>query len=65
MKIPKIEYDIYRKSLDQILEKLILSICDNTQIYLYIPVNINENIDVLNSSSGYYNDLCYTATTES
>ena len=65
MKIPKIEYDIYRKSLGQILEKLILSICDNTQIYLYIPVNINENIDVLNSSSGYYNDLCYTATTES
>ena len=65
MKILKIEYDIYRKSLGQILEKLILSICDNTQIYLYIPVNINENIDVLNSSSGYYNDLCYTATTES
>ena len=65
MKIPKIEYDVYRKSLDQNLEKLNLSICVDTKVYLYISVSINENIDVLNSSSGYYNDLCYTVTTES
>ena len=30
-----------------------------------IPISISENIDILNSSSGYYNDICYTATSES
>ena len=25
---------------------------------------LDENIDVLNSSSGYYNDICYTATSD-
>jgi len=65
MKIPKVEFDIYCKLFGSNLTKLNLSVCYNTKISLSIPVKINDNLDVLNSSSGYYNDICYTATTES
>ena len=65
MKVPKIEYEVYRKLEDNKLEKLNLSYCKNSKVALSIPVIINEELDKLNSSSGYYNDICYTATTES
>ena len=31
-------------------------------VLINIPVEINGNIDKLNKSSGYLNDLCYVAT---
>ena len=46
------------------LVKLNLSHCENTKIDLSIPVKITESLDILNSSSGYYNDICYTTTSE-
>ena len=65
MKIPKIEYDVYAKiNNENILVKLNLSYCENSKIDLSVPVELNEDIDKLNSSSGYYNDLCYTATSD-
>ena len=64
MKIPKIEYDIYCKFSGSYLRKLNLSVCENTKIDLFIPVEISENVDKLNSSSDYYNDICYTATSD-
>ena len=39
-----------------------LTLCKNEKIEITIPVNINDNIDKYNSSSGYYNDICYTIT---
>ena len=30
-----------------------------------MPVKITEDLDKLNASSGYYNDICYTATSDS
>ena len=65
MKIPKIEYDLYCALSGGKLEKLNLSICENTKVYLLIPKEININYDILNSSSGYYNDICYTTTSDS
>ena len=59
MKIPKVEYYIYIKSLNKTLINKDISICSNTTIDLFIPVEINDNIDKLNGSSGYYNDICY------
>ena len=41
------------------LIKLNATICKNTKITLSIPVIINEAIDKLNSSSGYFNNICY------
>ena len=64
MKIPKIEYDVYYKS-GNILQKLNLSICEKTKISLSIPIEISENLDKLNTSSGYFNDLCYIASSDS
>ena len=58
MKIPKVEYDVYRKINGSILQKLNLSICQDTKISLSVPVILTENLDILNSSSGYYNDIC-------
>ena len=66
MKIPKIEYDIYNKLNGTNLIKLNSSICKNSKIYFSIPIEItDDNLDKLNSSSGYYNDICYTTKSES
>ena len=64
MKIPKIEYDVYYNS-GKSLSKIDLSNCSNTNISLLFPIKITENIDILNSSSGYYNDICYPAISDS
>ena len=61
MRIPKVEYDIYAKLNGINLTKLSLESCENNLIFLLIPVTI-DNVDKLNIKSGYYNDLCYTAT---
>ena len=66
MKIPKIEYDIYYPFSDAHLVKLNTStICQNDKISFSIPLILNESLDKLNSSSGYYNDICYLATSDS
>ena len=61
MKIPKILYDVYSKLNSTDLIKLNLSFCNNKKIDLFVPVIIsnNENKDEYNTSSGYYNDICY------
>ena len=63
MRIPKVEYDIYAK-LNGSLEKLNLNSCQNNKISLLIPVDNVGTLDKLNSKSGYYNDFCYTATSD-
>ena len=65
MKIPKIEYEVYYPLNGDKLEKLNLSICEDTKIDISIPVSINEDdLDKHNSKSGYYNDICYISKSE-
>ena len=64
MNISKIEYDVYCKINRTKLQKLDLSICDKSKITISIPVTLNESLEILNSSSAYYNDICYTTTSE-
>ena len=64
MRIPKIEYDIYCKLNGINMEKLNLSVCEKTKVVLFLPVDIKENLDELNSSSGYFNDICYTSSSD-
>ena len=59
--IPKINFDIYSKIFDNNLTKLNLSVCKNIKIDFTLPIEINEPIDKLNLSSGYFNDICYPA----
>ena len=65
MKIPKIEYDVYSKLNGENLTKLDLDLYENNKISLLISVTDIDNKDKLNSKSGYYNDFCYTATSDS
>ena len=65
MLIPKVEFEVYYKLNGTNLIKLNLSHCQNSKIDIFLPTNINKNdIDKYNSSGGYYNDICYTTTSE-
>ena len=66
MKIPKVEYEVYYNLYDQQLVKLNLSGCENIKIDILLPMKVDyEDIDKLNTSSGYFNDICYTSTSDS
>ena len=64
MKTVKVEYDVYCKFSGNNLVKLNLSVCANTKISISIPIIITDSLDKFNASSGYYNDICYTTTSE-
>ena len=65
MLIPKVEYYAHAKLNKKNLTKLSLGDCKDKKITLLIPVNNVDNIDKLNNKSGYDNDFCYTATSDS
>ena len=60
----KVKFDIYFKSDENKFEKVDLSICKDNEISISIPIKISEPLDKLNSSSGYYNDICYPTTSD-
>ena len=64
MKTSKVEYDVYCKLFGKNLIKLNLTVCNNSKISIYLPIEITGNLDKYNSSSGYYNDICYVTTSE-
>ena len=41
-----------------------LSLCKSKKAIISYPVPIDDDIDKFNSSSGYYNDVCYTTSSE-
>ena len=62
--IPLIEYEIFNPNSKA---KLNLDYCklENINIDFYIPVSINETISFKHDPNGtYYNDICFTYTTE-
>ena len=63
-RIPKVEFDVYRKLSETNLTKLNLTVCKNTKIKIIIPIKLTESTDKLNSKSDYYNDICYTTSSE-
>ena len=65
MKISKIEYEIYYPFNNNNLTKLDLNLCKGIKIEISIPVKLSDNLDKHNPKSDYYNDICYTATSES
>ena len=60
--IPKIDYEVYYPLFCGNLIKLNLTACENTKINISIRATLNDDIDKLNASSGFYNDICYTYT---
>ena len=65
MELTKTEFDAYFLS-EFNLTKLNISACSKDKIFLIKPKKLSEDdIDKVNIKSGYYNDICYTATSES
>ena len=64
MQIPKIEFEIYAKINGSNLEKLNKSVCEKTKVDLFLPINLTENLDKYNTSSGYFQDICYITTSD-
>ena len=60
----KMGYEVYYPLNGKNLEKLNLSYCEKAKVDISIPFEITEDMDKLNSSSDYYNDICYTYTSE-
>ena len=59
MDIPKIEFDIYCKLNGSNLVKLDKSHCRNVKAELSVHVILKDDIEKLNTSSRFYNDICY------
>ena len=48
MKASKVEYDVFCKFTGNKLVKLNLSVCENTDIIISIPINITDSLDKFN-----------------
>ena len=64
MDLPKIEYEVYYPLNNSNLIKLDLDVCKDTKIEFLYPSNMTGNMDLYNASSGYFNDFCYTFTSD-
>ena len=64
-KIPKIQYEVYYPlNHDSKLCLLNLSICEDIDIDIYLPLELKENINLYDPNSDFYNDICATYTSE-
>ena len=64
LKIPKIAYEVYYPLFGDNLIKLNLTVCKDSKIEISIPVVLTDDIDQINPASEYYNNKCYTYTSE-
>ena len=64
--ILNIEYEVYYNFSHNNLKKLDLAFCKGIKIDISIPKDIpSSDIDQYNKSSRFYNDICYSFTTDS
>ena len=64
LKIPKIAYEGYYPLNNKNLVKLNLTSCKDSEIEISIPIVLTDDIDKINPNSDYYDDICYTYTSE-
>ena len=64
-KIPKIQYEVYYPLYnDSKLYLLNLSICEDSNIDVYLPLSLEGNTEIFDPNSDFYNDICKTYTSE-
>ena len=64
-KIPKIQYEVYYPLYnDSKLNLLNLSICEETDIDIYLPLSFNGSLNLIDPNSDFYNDICNTFTSD-
>ena len=65
LNVPKVEYEVFYSFGGIKQTQLNLSFCENIEIYIRVPLNISkDDIDKYNSSSDYYNYICYILKNE-
>ena len=65
IQVAKLEYEVYYPLNGTNLKKLEVNICQNINVEILNKVNINANeIDKHNPKSGFYNDICYSYTSD-
>ena len=58
-KIPKLQYEAYYPlNNESKLSLLNLSVCEGINIDVYYSLALNGNLDIYNSNSNFYNDIC-------
>ena len=61
----KVEYEVYFPLYNDSLEQLNLTVCDEVKIYIPIAGKIkSDDLDKHDKKIAYYNDICYTTTSE-
>ena len=59
---PEVVYEVYNSKTKETLN---LTICSDKKISILLPISIeDDDIIKYNASSDYYNDICYTFTTD-
>ena len=61
---PKVVYLVYYPLNGYKLEQLDLTLCEGDGVSLLFSANITGDEDLYNKNSGYYNDVCYTYTSD-
>ena len=65
MQNPKVEYLVFYPLYGGLkLEQLDLSLCEGDGVTLLFSANLTDDEDLYNKNSGYYNDVCYTYTSD-
>ena len=64
MQNPKVIYLVYYPLNGQNLEQLDLTLCEGDGVSLLFSANLTDDEDLYNKNSGYYNDICYTYTSD-
>ena len=61
---PKVIYIVYYPLNGFKLEQLDLTLCEGSGISLLFSANLTKDEDLYNKNSAYYNDVCYTFTSD-
>ena len=64
MAVPTFEYELLFPIDSPNLKKLNLTVCKDVKVDVTIPFNISDDLEKYNSSSPYYNDICYITDSE-
>ena len=64
MTVGSFEYELLYPLNGTNLVKLDLSVCKDVKVKINIPFNLTDDLEKYNSSSSYYNDVCYIADSE-
>ena len=64
MAVPSFEYELLFPLNGSNLQKLNLTVCKDVKVKIDIPFNLTNDLEKYNTSSPYYNDICYITDSE-